>query len=266
MDIKDLLVIIRGAGEMASGLAWRLHMAHIRLLMTEQEGPLAVRRKVSFCEAVHDGAAEVEGVTARLIGDADQMDATQQRGEIPVLVDPGLGCIPKIKPDVLVEATLSKKNTGIHPDLAPLVIALGPGFTAGQDAHMVIETNRGHHLGRIISEGNAAPNTGIPGNIAGYTADRVLRAPESGIFETEKKLGDMVKAGETVASAGGQPVEAQIDGILRGLIRPGFRVSKGLKVGDIDPRGDSSYLDTISEKARAIGGSVLEGILRVYNL
>ena len=266
MDLKDLLVIIRGAGEMASGLAWRLHMAHIRLLMTEQEGPLAVRRKVSFCEAVHDGTAEVEGVTARLIGDADHMDATQQKGEIPVLVDPGLGCIQKTKPDVLVEATLSKKNTGIHRDLAPLVIALGPGFTAGQDAHMVIETNRGHHLGRIITEGKAAPNTGIPGDIAGHTADRVLRAPVSGIFETEKKLGDMVKAGEVVASAGGQPVEARIDGILRGLIRPGFSVSKGLKVGDIDPRGDASYLVTISEKARAIGGSVLEAILRVYNL
>ena len=266
MDLKDLLVLIRGAGEMASGLAWRLYMAHIRLLMTEQEEPLAVRRKVSFCEAVHSGTAEVEGVTARLISDADHMDAILQKGEIPVLVDPGLGCIQKIKPDVLVEATLSKKNTGIHRDLAPLVIALGPGFTAGRDAHMVIETNRGHHLGRIITEGQAAPNTGIPGDIAGHMADRVLRAPVSGIFETEKNLGDMVKAGEVVASAGGQPVEARIDGILRGLIRPGFRVSKGLKVGDIDPRGDASYLDTISEKARAIGGSVLEGILRVYNV
>jgi xanthine dehydrogenase accessory factor len=131
---------------------------------------------------------------------------------------------------------------------------------------MVIETNRGHHLGRIITEGKAAPNTGIPGNIAGHTADRVLRAPVSGMFETQKKLGDMVKAGESVASAGGEPVEARIDGILRGLIRPGFSVSKGLKVGDIDPRGDASYLVTISEKARAIGGSVLEAILRVYNL
>ena len=250
---------------MASALAWKLHMARFRVVMTECEGPLAVRRRVSFCEAVFDGTAEVEGVVARFIDDPDMAPALHLNGEVPLLVDPGLTCLQTLNPEVLVDATLSKRNLGIHRAMAPLVIALGPGFSAGHDVHMVIETNRGHNLGRIITEGPAEPNTGVPGNIAGKTARRVMRAPADGTFDAHINLGEMVTAGQEVATVAGLPVKAELDGVVRGFIRPGTIVKKGLKVGDVDPRGDVSYLTTISDKARAVAGGVLEGILRVYN-
>lgn len=263
---KDLCILIRGAGEMASGVAWRLFQSHFRLVMTEVAHPLAVRRAVSFCEAVYDGSKTVEGVTAVLVDHPDQLPRVWSRGCIPLLVDPKLTIRSKLKPDVLVEATLSKRNTGLSRRDAHLVIALGPGFVAGPDAHFVVETNRGHNLGRLYERGSAEPNTGQPGNIAGRTWERVLRAPTDGLFESELSLGDRVAAGQEVAWVDQSPVRAQVAGILRGLLRPGVLVSKGLKVGDVDPRGDKSYLHTISDKARSLGGSVLEAILRVYNL
>jgi len=265
MDLTQLLVVIKGAGEMASGVAWRLRMANLRVVLTERENPLAVRRRVSFCEAVHDGTSEVEGVRARRIADVSRVPGVLSSGDVPVLVDPEMKCLKTLQPQVLVEATLSKRNTGIRKDAAPLVIALGPGFTAGVDAHMVIETKRGHNLGRIITRGKAEPNTGIPGDIAGETVRRVLRAPADGEFITDVDIGAVVTAGQTVATVAGLPVTAQLGGVLRGLIRPGSMITKGVKVGDVDPRGDPSYVDTISEKARALGGSVLEAIMRVFN-
>ncbi len=264
--IYDIVVAIKGAGEMASAVAWRLYMANIRrIFMLEVERPVAVRRLVSFCEAVHDGRQTVEGVIAvRTDGVAD-IEAAWSRGEIAVIVDPGWSNLSEIKPDVTVDAIIAKKNLGTTPDEAPLVIALGPGFSAGEDTHLVIETNRGHHLGRIITKGSAAPNTGIPGNIAGYTKERVLRAPADGRFDARRAIGDRVRAGDIIGVVGGHEVPAPLDGVLRGLIRTGTPVTRGLKIGDVDPRGDVGFAPTISDKARAVAGSVLEAILRVYN-
>ena len=261
----DLLVVIKGAGEMASGVAWRLANAGFRVLMTERPEPLAVRRGTSFCEAVTLGSCTVEGREAVLIQAPDQAEAVWRSGCLPLLVDPGLECLESLRPDVLVEATVSKCNTGVSLDLAPLVIALGPGYLAGVDCHYVVETNRGHDLGRIIATGLAAPNTGIPGTIGGYNRERVLRAPMAGRFETPLALGARVTAGQEVASVDGQPIRVAISGALRGLLRSGVMVTAGCKVGDVDPRDNPGQAFTISDKARALGGAVLEAILRRYN-
>lgn len=264
-SLKGLKVLIRGAGEMATGVAHRLARAGFHLLLTETQHPLAVRRAVSFCEAVHDGAKTVEGLSARLIQKPEQAARLWDKGELPVLVDPEMSCLDQLKPWVIVDALLAKKNTGLRRGMAPLTIGLGPGFSAPDQVDLVIETNRGHNLGRLIYEGAPAANTGVPGDIAGYTHERVLRSPADGLFETQRQLGDAVAEDEVVAMVTGEPVSAQVGGVLRGLIRPGSQVRKGLKVGDVDPRGKIEYLDTISEKARAIGGSVLEGILARFN-
>ena len=263
--MEKITVLIKGAGDIASGVAWRLHQCHMNVLMTETEKPLAVRRAVSFCEAVYDGQQTVEGVKAALVKNVEESGLVGQSGGIPIFVDPGLDILDQIRPHVLVEATLSKRNTGVDRDLASLVIALGPGYEAPKDAHFVIETNRGHNLGRVISQGCAQENTGVPGDIKGISKDRVLRSPADGIFQTQCKLGDHVESGQTVAEVDGAPLKTRISGVLRGLIRPGIEVKTGLKVGDVDPRGDAGYVGTISEKARAVGGSVLEAIMRVYN-
>lgn len=260
-----LKVLVKGAGEMATGVAHRLHRANLKVALTEAPNPLAVRRAVSFCEAVYDGRKVVEDVAAVLVKQPEDIEAVWQRGEIPLLVDPDTKALGYLKPEVFLEATISKRNTGIAQSDAPLVIALGPGFEAGIDAHVVIETNRGHNLGRLIRQGMAEPNTGVPGLMGGYSVERVLRAPADGVFETDCAIGQRVEKGEQVALVDSQPVVAQVGGILRGLIRPQSQVWKGLKVGDVDPRGEEAFVHTISEKARALGGSVLEAILSVYN-
>jgi len=265
--LKDRVIIIKGAGEMATGVACRLFRANFRrILMLETPSPLAVRRRVSFCEAVHEQSVSVEGIEAVLVGDETELNRAWDGGRIAVTVDPRGESIGRYRPDLLIEATLAKRNLGITKADAPLVVALGPGFTAGQDCHVVIETNRGHDLGRLITGGSAEPNTGIPGDIAGYTKERVLRAPADGIFTTEKQIGDPVRTGEVIGRVDTAEVAAQIDGVLRGLIRPGSRVTKGLKIGDVDPRGIAGYCDTISEKARSLGGAVLEAILAEFNV
>jgi xanthine dehydrogenase accessory factor len=266
-ELNQLVVGIKGAGEMASAVAWRLYKANIRkIFMMEISTPLAVRRAVSFCEAVHKGAATVEGVEARRVDDADGIQAAWNTKAIPVIIDPRWAALKTAHPHVVIDAILAKTNLGSSTAEALLVIGLGPGFIAPTDVHMVIETNRGHHLGRIITEGSAEYNTGIPGNIGGYLEQRVLRSPADGIFKTRHSISDLVKTGDVIGTVEGENVQAGIDGVLRGLIRSGSRVSKGLKIGDIDPRKDKSYCYTISDKARAIGGSILEGILRVFNV
>jgi xanthine dehydrogenase accessory factor len=260
-----LVVLIKGAGEMATGVAWRLSKSHFRVALTERPQPLAVRRAVSFCEAAYEGKKVVEGAEAVRVLSPQEIAREWARNRIPLLEDPELEVLETLKPDVLVEATLSKRNTGVSIGDAPLVIALGPGYEAGRDVHYVVETNRGHNLGRLYEKGSAEPNTGVPGEIAGMTHNRVLRAPSDGIFETDQSLGQAVNPGDVIARVGRDEVVAQIGGILRGLIRTGIPVTRGLKVGDIDPRGQADYVNTISEKARAIGGAVLEAILRVYN-
>ncbi len=265
MKRREDLILIRGAGEMASGVAWRLFQSHFKVLLTEIPKPLAVRRTVSFCEAVYEGRQTVEGVEAVLIPAADQAEEVWRHNRLPLLIDPDLSQARTLNPEVLVDAILAKKNTGTRLSDAPLVVALGPGFRAGTDADLVVETNRGHNLGRIYTEGEAEANTGTPGNIGGFTCERVLRAPVTGVFRSDKTFGDRVEAGESVAEVDGHPVRAQIRGIIRGLIRTDTPVTVGLKVGDVGPRDNPAYCSTISEKARAIGGAVLEGILRRYN-
>ena len=265
--LNELVIGIKGAGEMASAVAWRLYQARIQaIFMMETPDPLAVRREVSFCEAVHDGKQTVEGVAAVRAVDVKQIPAIWQDGNIAVISDPEWQAISQINPDVVIDAILSKKNLGTARHEADLVVALGPGFSAGQDSHLVIETNRGHDLGRIISSGAAEPNTGVPGSIGGYGRERVLRAPLDGMFAARRRIGDLVKSGETIGTVDDHAVKAQIDGILRGLIRDRHQVRKGLKLGDIDPRAEVRFCYTISDKSRAIAGSVLEAILRKFNI
>ncbi len=267
VKLNQIRVCIKGAGEMASGIAWRLFQARFRnIVMLEVPAPLAVRRRVSFCEAVHDGRQQVEGVIAQRVDSSDEITAAWQAGQIAVRVDPRWQTLDEIDFQVVIDATLAKRNLGTSMDEGELVIGVGPGFRAPQDVHLVIETHRGHHLGRIIAEGAAAPNTGVPGEMAGYTVERVLRAPVDGPFRVQAQIGDPISRGQIVANVGDTPLTASIDGVLRGLIRSDTQVTAGVKVGDIDPRGDLAYCDTISEKARAIGGAVLEAVLRKFNL
>ncbi|MDP2727530.1 MAG: selenium-dependent molybdenum cofactor biosynthesis protein YqeB [Dehalococcoidia bacterium] len=265
-ELKELVVLVRGAGEMATGVAHRLAKAHFRVCLTEIAEPQAVRREVSFCEAVYDREKTVEGITAKLVADASQIAVAWAEGKLPLLVDPQSQVRTFLRPDVVVDAILAKRNLGTSPDWAPLVIGMGPGFRAGGDVHMVVETNRGHNLGRLIPEGEAEPNTGVPGDIGGFTEERVLRAPQEGVFRyNSRRIGDLVEAEEAVAYVGQAPVMASIRGVLRGLIREGIPVTRGMKVGDVDPRAKREHCFTISDKARAIAGGVLEGIMVFYN-
>jgi xanthine dehydrogenase accessory factor len=266
-SLSGLKIIIRGAGEMATGTACRLYSAGFRnLLMTEIDKPLAVRRMVSFSEALHEGSWSVEGVEATTIRSLDQVDAVWREKRIPIIIDPPAASKAIFKPDVLLDAILAKRNVGTTIEDAPLVIAYGPGFCAGKDAHCVIETNRGHDLGRLILRGEAAADTGNPGEIQGHTTLRVLRSPADGTFESDQQIGILVEKEQLIGRVAGQPVRASLNGIIRGLIRSGTPVSLRLKIGDVDPRGNPSYCNTISEKARAIAGSALEAILMRFNL
>jgi len=264
---KELRVLIRGAGEMASGIAHRLVRAGLRVCLTEIPTPLAVRRGVAFCEAVYDGQAEVEGIRARLVRRPGEVEPLWDEGIIPLIVDPEANIRHSLNFQVLVDAILAKKNLGTRITDAPLVIAVGPGFEAGLDAHAVIESNRGHNLGRVIYQGKAEANTGIPAPIDRYTVERVLRAPRDGLFKviSGKGIGDRVQAREIIAQVADEPIETRIGGVVRGLLRDGLLVKEGTKLGDIDPRGIREYCFTISDKARAIAGGVLEAIMHHFN-
>ena len=273
---KNLLIICRGAGDLATGIIHRLHRAGHRVIALETDYPAAIRRQVSFCEAVYDGSAAVEGVTARLVPaltdaetdtetysgindtpaaqiasekwDSSAIEAVLEAGEVPLLIDPKGESIELLKPDVVVDAIIAKKNLGTTINMAPLVIGVGPGFTAGQDVHLVIESMRGHNLARIITDGMAQPNTGVPGNIAGFTSERVIHAPEAGYIHDVRKIGDIVQKGDEIARIYPDkesydnalseyvPVNATITGIIRGLIREGYYFREGFKIADIDPR------------------------------
>ncbi|MDD5285130.1 MAG: selenium-dependent molybdenum cofactor biosynthesis protein YqeB [Desulfuromonadaceae bacterium] len=265
-ELRELVILIRGGGEMATGVAVRLYRSNFRrILMLETASPLAVRRRVSFCEAIIEESMTVEGIEAVRVADEHEIQAAWDAGRIALRVDPTAESVKSSRPDVLIDAILAKRNLGTSITDAPLVVALGPGFTAGGECHVVVETNRGHNLGRLIRSGSAEADTGIPGNIGGHTKERVLRAPAAGYFTTGRSIGDHVRKGELIGQVGGDLVTARIDGIIRGLIKPGSLVTTGLKIGDIDPRDEAAYCDTISEKARALGGAVLEAILTKYN-
>lgn len=258
-----MLILIKGAGDIATGIAVRLKNAGMQVVMTEIAIPTTVRRSVAFSRAVYEGSAVVENITARLVLDFAQIPAVLQQDEIPVLIDPRCEVLKSIHFDAVVDSILAKKNLSTDPTQAPVVIGVGPGFSVPQDCHCVIETQRGHDLGRCIYQGCAAKNTGIPGEIGGYTVERLLRAPCDGIFHPILAIGDIVKAGQTVALVDDQPVTAQIDGIVRGLLQDNVPVKAGMKSGDIDPRGCYEHCFTVSDKARAVGGGVLEAILHL---
>ena len=276
MKKKDLIVV-RGAGDLATGTIHRLKKACFRLLVLEAEHPAAIRRQVALSEAVYAGSARVEDVEAVRM-DVDlaekknrkelleqEMERIWKKDGVPVLVDPAGLSIAALRPAVVVDAILAKKNLGTTKEMAPLVIALGPGFTAGEDVDVVIETKRGHNLGRVIRSGSAVPNTGIPGIIGGYGKERVMHAQAEGILRNVASIGDIVEARAVIAEIetenGTVPVEASLSGLLRGLIRDGYPVTKGFKIADIDPRQEElQNCFTISDKARCIAGSVLEVI------
>lgn len=263
------VVLVRGAGDLATGTILRLHNCGFRVLAVECARPSAIRRRAAFCEAVFDGTATVEGVTARLIDRIEQADAVWNAGEIPLIVDETASCAASCAPTVLVDAILAKRNLGTTRDMAPITIGLGPGFTAGGDVDAVVETMRGHRLGRVIYEGAALPNTGVPGPIAGFAAERVIHAPASGAMTFVRSpepvdIGSIVQKGQTIGFVGGVPVTATLDGVLRGLIREGYPVTEGLKIADIDPRAQEvQNCTTVSDKARAIAGGVLEAMLHL---
>ena len=275
---KDILIICRGAGDLATGIIHRLHKAGFKVLALETDRPAAIRRQVSFCEAVYEKETTIEGVTAKLITSLDELDDIIEKDFIPVIVDPKARSITELKPDIVVDAIIAKKNLGTFIDMAPLVIGIGPGFTAGEDVDIVVETMRGHDLARIIEKGQALVNTGIPGNIGGYTSERVIHAESAGFIKNIHYIGDVVKKGEEIAriyknkdafmdaESSFVSVKASISGIIRGLIREGFEVTKGFKIADIDPRkGELKNCFTISDKSRSIGGSVLEAVCSYVN-
>lgn len=262
-------ILMRGAGDLATGVIVRLHRCGFRVVVTECANPSAIRRRAALCEAVWQGQATVEGVTCRRVTDAEEVVRVSQAGEVPLLVDERAACVSALRPAAVVDAILAKRNLGTNRDMAPITVGLGPGFTAGEDVDAVVETMRGHHLGRVILQGAAIPNTGVPGMIAGYAAERVIHAPVSGemVFVQDENgqtidIGALVRKGQEIARVGGVPVLATIDGVLRGLISAGYPVTEGLKIADIDPRPEQvAYCDTVSDKARAIGGGVVEALL-----
>lgn len=260
-------IIVRGGGDLATGTIHRLWSAGFQVLVLECDAPSAIRRQVSVCEAVYEKSIIFEGMESVLISDLAEAETVWNADKVPVMVDNTGVCIEKFKPDVVVDAIIAKKNLGTNRNMAPLTIALGPGFKAGEDVDFVVETKRGHNLGRIIREGMAAPNSGIPGNIGGYTSERVIHAPTEGVLEIVKNIGALVKQDELIAVIKAAdkevPVNATIPGIIRGMIRNGYYVTEGLKIADIDPRKEElNNCFTISDKARCIAGSVLELVCR----
>ena len=256
-----MLVLIKGAGDLATGVAVRLYRSGFPVVMTDLAQPTAVRRTVSFCQCRYDGTTTVEGITARAVQDVDQVKSALAAGEGPVLADPAAEIRSALPFDAVVDAILAKHNTGTAITDAPIVLALGPGFTAGVDCHGVVETKRGHYLGRLITEGSAIPNTGVPGDVGGYTIERLIRAPKAGVFHPVASIGDTVEKGEVVAHVDETPVYAAMPGIVRGMLPEGLTVPAGMKAGDIDPRCTRDHCFTVSDKARAVGGGVLEGLM-----
>lgn len=260
LHLKRYLVLVRGAGDLATGVIARLHRAGFRVAATEVAQPTVIRRTVAFAQAAYDGETRVEEIIARG-ATIDQAPTLLAAGIVPVIVDPDGRAVTALRPDVVVDAIVAKRNVATRITDAPLVVALGPGFTAGIDAHVIIETNRGHTLGRVIYEGSAEPDTGVPGEIAGHSIDRVLRAPVSGTFQGVRVIGDTVAPGDVVAIVDDTPVVTPLGGILRGLLRDGLAVAPGMKVGDVDPRAKREHCFTISDKSLAIAGGVLEAVL-----
>ncbi|EES50469.1 selenium-dependent molybdenum cofactor biosynthesis protein YqeB [Clostridium botulinum] len=259
------MIVIKGAGDLATGVATRLKKCGFNIVMTEISQPTTVRRTVAFSQVVYDEKVEVEGITAVLASNKEDINKIVEEGNVAVLVDKKAKIIDEIKPEIIIDAIIAKKNLGTKIDDANIVIALGPGFTAGIDCHCVIETKRGHYLGKAIYKGSAIPNTGVPGEVGGFSKERIIRAITDGKILPVSKIGDYVKKGDIVAYVNETPVFAKLDGIVRGMLQKDVSVFKGMKSGDIDPRCEKNHCFTISDKARSIGGGVLEAILHLSN-
>jgi xanthine dehydrogenase accessory factor len=267
--VSGQLVVVRGAGDLATGTILRLVRAGFRVAALEQPMPSAIRRTVSLSEAMCEGGAQVEGLRSARVETLAEVKRLLEdfgpEGPVPVFADPGCSALRVLRPLALVDAILAKRNLGTRIDMAPVVVALGPGFEAGVDAHAVVETNRGHDLGRVLLTGHAEANTGVPGLVGGKGSERVIHSPIAGVAENIAAIGDLVQTGMPVLRVAGADGEAllraEIDGVLRGLIRPRFPVQAGMKVGDVDPRARREHCFTVSDKSRAIAGGVLEAIL-----
>jgi xanthine dehydrogenase accessory factor len=264
--LTKLVVLIKSGGEIASGIAHRLALAQCRVCMTEITQPLAVSRGVTFSEAIYDGKKGIEGLTARHVTSFPGIAKAWQEGEIPIIIDPEASIKSTLNPEVLVDAIMAKRNLETRITDAPLVIGLGPGFKAGKDVHMVVETNDSQNLGKVILSGGAEKNTGAPISIDGLTFERVLHSPKNGLFLTNKEIGNSVAAGEEIASVAGVPLKAEIGGIIRALVRNGINVTKGTKLAEIDPSGSKEAAYTIRPKMRTIAEGVLKAIQMRYNI
>ena len=257
------MILIKGAGDLATGVAHRLKKCGFNIVMTEISEPTMVRRTVAFSQAVYDKEVDVEGIKAVLASEKQDIYNIIEDGNIAILVDEKANIVDEIKPDIIIDAIIAKKNLGTNITDAKIVIALGPGFSAGFDCHCVVETKRGHYLGKTIYNGSAIPNTGVPGDIGGYTKERIIRATDEGKIAPISKIGDYVEKGQIVAYVNETPIFAEINGIVRGMLQKDIKVFKGMKSGDIDPRCEKNHCFTISDKARSIGGGVLEAILHL---
>lgn len=261
----DDLVVVRGGGDLGSGVVYRLHQAGYPVIVTEVSEPTVVRRAVAFATALYEGTVEIEGVTGRQVADVDAAVEALADGEVAVLADPEAAVADDLGAAVLVDATMAKgkRDTGTRRADADVVVGLGPGFEAGGDVDAVVETDRGHELGRVVYEGTVSPYDGEPGERRGYTHERVLRAPVDGEWAPTVAIGDLLSAGDQVGTVDGEPVTAEIDGLVRGLVHGGLDVDAGAKLGDVDPRGDAVDHTMISDKALALGGGVLEAVSRL---
>ena len=262
--LQSNLVVVRGGGDIATGTICRMHNAGFAVLVLETGRPTAIRRAVSYCEAVYDGEKNVEGVVAKKMTTVEELSSVLLEGKIALLVDPRGDCIQKLKPLAVIDAILAKRNCGTIRDMAAITIGLGPGFCAGNDVDAVVETRRGHDLGRVLYEGKASANTGIPGEIGGYSKERVIYSPLAGRWECKRDIGSQVSTGDIIGWVDSTPVTATIPGIVRGMIRDQFTVTEGLKIADIDPRVEEvKNCTTISDKARCVSGGVLEAVLHL---
>ncbi|MFR8991193.1 MAG: selenium-dependent molybdenum cofactor biosynthesis protein YqeB [Fusobacterium sp.] len=262
MRNADDIIVVRGGGDIASGAIQKLYRSGFKVLVLETETPSAIRRKVAFCEAVYEKEIEIEGIKARLVANDEEIQECWDSDIVPVMIDSRGKVIERLKPLAVVDGILAKQNFGTKRSMAPITVALGPGFSAPEDVDIVIETMRGHNLGRIIEEGRASENTGVPGIIAGFGIERVIYSDYSGVITNVEKIGNVVEKGDVIAVVGDNEIYASISGVLRGIIRDGYKVKKGLKIADIDPRiSEKDNCFTISDKARNIGGAVLESIL-----
>ena len=254
-------ILIKGAGDLASGIACRLHRCGFLVVMTEIPVPTTVRRTVAFSRAVYEKKTEVEDITGVLCRSMEEIEEALSKDQVAVVVDEECCIREKWNPDAVVDAIIAKKNLGTRITDADIVVGVGPGFTAGRDCHCVVETKRGHDLGRCIWNGSAIPNTGVPGIIGGYDKERIIRAVDNGVFHPAVTIGTVVELNDVVGYVNDAPVLAQVGGVVRGLLQDGVTVFCGMKSGDIDPRGVTGHCYTISDKASAIGGGVLEAVL-----